>query len=1124
MPQLTEQQRAAVESIDHNVIVSAGAGSGKTMVLVERYLQVLKEQSDATISDIIAVTFTRKAAEEMRSRLKARLKDIAATCAAEEHVRWNALLFEVDRARIGTIHSLCESILKAYPVEAAIDPQFEVLDDLTRADLMNSSVELALQAMIGEPNENQLLLLEYPIEGIRNWMLRQLESIPQYREARALIGITPESMAAHAERVIEKLHQAAVTQLCSDNDFQQNLAYLRDNPWRDPENNVELRRREALRIAQQIVSERRFEFVEQLASMASAGTAGGPAAKPLRAAISGVRNVAKTIADKVPLRLEPCDNNAFRVLSALLGLIDSAIEHYEHAKEQTQKADYNDLIGKTHALLMAPDSVARRQLGEKIRALLVDEFQDTNHIQAELLSQLCSGGARLFLIGDDKQSIYKFQGADVSTFNHWKTLMTEGTHGLRGPSMRLDLSHSFRSHPSIVDFVNRFFSFHFADAHSATEHRARHQSLVASRIDEHDPAHVEVILYDCIDAEEKRLGENARTIEARAIATWILEKIATGTTIFDKELGCERSVTFGDFAVLVQTNGDFGVIEGALSESEIPYVTFAGSGFLHRQEVYDIENMLRWLDCPEDSHALLGILRSPFFGINDGILHKIYIDNPGSLWKCLQKSARQDEFQALLKPVAVLRRLQQEAQNASLCELIRKVITITSYDVILLSMPNGKQKSRNAWKMASFAREYSHMTVGDFLRALETMRDLGVNSHTDAPLSSEASVKLMTIHKSKGLEFPVVVLPVMGRKVHMGAPKLLLHRSFGIAFDTSRSKEDPRPSFHKAASVIAAEMDAEEKKRLLYVAMTRARDYLAMFIERGTRNDVSFRQWVMQATGIERDTENEDTNSSSAALIEGQHFLSRSFDKEGIIAWESRHAGLAGKLLNQDDLISISEAIGFDLLAAADEAGSEQRAAVNWQSLRRVTATNTNEDLHPVLIGTLFHSAMQHAALQGNTPTTELLAVIAASAPMNIVDQSISDRLIQEVLRLQQIFAGSKLSEMLQTARRVLPEIAYMTVDHGTLADRRPDLIFQDAQDNWHIVDFKTDRLSSTEIPQKMNEHSAQVLAYVNDLTKITGAQPHGWLYFAHLGALEAIEPMSYSVGKKGQLKLPLSF
>ena len=1118
MPRLTEQQHQAVHSIDRNVIVSAGAGSGKTMVLVERYLRVLEENPDATISDIVAVTFTRKAAEEMRSRLKARLKDIAQSSELESRARWNELLFQVDHARIGTIHSLCESVLRAFPVEAHIDPQFEVLDDLTRADLMSTAVEEVLQEMIAEPDALQLMLLEYPVESIRLWIVRQLESIPQFRSARAAMGHSAEEVLSHAQAIIHKVKAAAVAKFVDDKELKSSVQFMLDNPWHDAQNALEQRRLDALRLMQAISSaqtvEEKCNLVVELAEQPTAGSAGGPKGKDLRAAISCVRKAAKDFVEDVPVALGEVDEHAAQLLTALLGLIDKSIERYEAAKAVNQKIDYNDLIGRTHALLTQPHSTARKHLSDRIRALLVDEFQDTNRIQSELLASLCGPKARLFLIGDDKQSIYKFQGADVSTFNHWKDAMATGTHGLTGDSDRLDLSYSFRSHPSIVDFVNRFFSFYFSHAGTAQDaHRARHQALIPSRDDAKDPQRVEIIYYDCIDADQqKRQSEQARTSEAKGVAAWILEKISAGTEIFDKEAGHTRAITFGDFAILVQRNSDFAMIETALADAQVPYVTFAGKGFLTRQEVFDIENMLRWIDTPEDNHALLGILRSPFFGLNDAMLHRIYMESAGtSLWRALVSAAKQPNFGTLQKPVAVLKKLRQEAENCSLADLVRKIITITSYDVILLSMPNGKQKSRNAWKMATFAAEYSHMSIGDFLKAMETMRQLGANKQTDAPLSSEAAVKLMTIHTSKGLEFPAVIMPVMGCKVHLPPAKLLVHRDFGITLDTSRSKEDPQPNFYRAATKLMCEMDEEEKKRLFYVAMTRARDFLVMFIERSAVNQTSFRRWFLEAEG-------------KRAVTEGEHFAARSFDKEGIDAWHSSTAELCGTLLRDDQLESLGEIIGFDLFAAPETAGTDEHAAPNWQAMRRVTATNTAEDLHPVVVGNLFHSAMQHFCLRKNIPSREQLFGMALAPGVGIVDADVRSRLVDEVERLLHVFcSNSKLFEMLHTARRVLPEVTYMISANNVIHDKRPDLIFQDENDAWHIVDFKTDRVISGDLASKIQEHSLQVTTYVMDFHRLTSAKASGWLYFAHAGALEEIEPVEYIVGKKGQLKLPIS-
>jgi ATP-dependent helicase/nuclease subunit A len=1132
MPRLTDDQRQAVESIDQHVLVSAGAGCGKTLVLVERYLEVLRKNDDATINDIIAVTFTRKAAEEMRSRLKARLREIAAeaggSAPVQERGRWARLLADVDRARIGTIHSLCESILKSHPAEAGVDPQFEVLDDLTRAEMLEQSVDEALQKLLQEPEIGSTLLLEYPIDRLKEWVIAQLASIPQYKEARSVLGGDGlEKLTEAAQSAIALVRDSQLIALAESAELRAAHEFLSANPFSDPKSALEDTRQAVLssldtfaRCAKQADADKMSEAIRALAEIPSPRTAGGAKGQTMRDAIKAARELAGAFAKNCPLGLTDEDERAFTMLRSLLRLIDTSLHHFEAAKRQSQKLDYNDLISKTHALVTAPGSPARKQISAGVRAVLVDEFQDTNSRQAELLSCLCGENARLFLIGDDKQSIYKFQGADVSTFNQWKERIRNQTHGLAGDAQLMDLSFSFRSHPSIVDFVNRFFQFHFQSS-SLTRgaHRASHQALTPARKEDHLHERVEVVQFDPSAGEgEKRDSERARLMEARAIAAWILEKIKAEAGVFCPKTEKVRPVEFGDFAILVQQNSDFALLESALADANIPFVTFAGGGFLGRQEILDIENMLRWLANPLDDHALLGVLRSPFFSINDGVLHKLFIEESGSLWQRVNTASKKEEFVVLQRPARILKQLLQDSKSLQVADIVREVITITSFDVTLLVLPNGRQKSRNAWKLADFAVQYNQLGLTEFVQALEAMRELGAGKQTDAPLSSENSVKLMTIHKSKGLEFPIVILPVLGRKVHLTSPKLLVHREFGIALDTSRSMGDPRPAYFLAAASLNAEMDAQEKKRLLYVAMTRARDWLVMFVEQNARNDVSFRQWLREGLGL---GEGED-DRPGAPLRSGEHYALRYVDEDILTAWEKEGAAVAGRTVSDEELQSLSEEIGFDLLESLASVEQTASSSVPWAATLRVTALPESEP-HATVVGNLFHAAMQRLALTGKLDDEPSLDVLA-SEELAIVDSQLRKKLVHECSRMLEIYRGSRLADLLPKTRRFLSEVGYTTFgEDGQVQDKRPDLIFQDDNQRWHVVDFKTDKLTPEDVPEKVNEHSAQVLEYVNDFERLTGFRASGWLYFAELGLLVEIKTPGFDVGNKGQLKLPFA-
>jgi len=299
MPQLTDEQSLAINSIGEHVLVSAGAGSGKTFVLVERYIQVLAEDGDATIDDIIAVTYTRKAAEEMRSRLKARLKELGTIGDTTQQERWLKCLAEVETARIGTIHSLCESVIKNFPAEAGIDPNFEILNDLERAELLAESIDQALHFIIEKPMSIFGDLLEYPIEGLRVWLGDFLRSPLKYKESRKRFrNCTPESIRQFAQDLVDADIERTMADILADQQFVYELNYLGDTAWKDPDSPLGLLQSEMLSYLKQIFAQselsakERFNAACALAAMKTAGNLGGVGAKDLRTCMRNLRSLA----------------------------------------------------------------------------------------------------------------------------------------------------------------------------------------------------------------------------------------------------------------------------------------------------------------------------------------------------------------------------------------------------------------------------------------------------------------------------------------------------------------------------------------------------------------------------------------------------------------------------------------------------------------------------------------------------------------------------------------------------------------------------------------------------------------------------------------------------------------
>jgi ATP-dependent helicase/nuclease subunit A len=859
---LTEQQQKAVETIDKHVLVCAGAGSGKTHVLIERFIEILKKNEGVSVSHLVAVTFTRKAAVEMRNRLKAKFKQLVDE-AGENTERWQSCLGEVDGARIGTIHSLCEFIIKSFPVEAGIDPQFEVLDDLGQAELLSESIDQAFREVIAGAATEQALFEDFDLDIIRQLVIQGIKGSSRFIESLKNFPLQDEpKLALHMEHHIKRARKICLAQLIQNVEWQQNVARV-ETVELPSGNKLESFRKEFLESARVVESlTRGGKPVDELVDAAWVGlctianqsprTTGGPDGKGLRDLMKSVRELCKGFAERISATLVSSDQDAIRCISALVALIQRTMDIYEERKRVDLLLDFNDLIALAFSALKRENSAAARFFNENTHTLLVDEFQDTNTVQSDLLALIAGSKAKYFLIGDDKQSIYRFQGADVSTFNTWRRRFDATDE-----AVTLSLSDSFRSHPELVAFVNIVFAALMVDAGDDESHRAVFERLKAARTDE-DSGRIEMLVCQPDFEAVENDPDAPKRLESEAVADWIQSKIAQNCTIYDKHQGLKREVALGDFAVLVPRNSDFAYFERAMSDRSMPYVVVSGKGYLDRQEILDLENLMRFLASPRDNHSLVAALRSPMFALSDDLLHKISIDGGthrnDSLWRKMRSYEQRTETSSpvLSRAVALLENFLLQSKLLPLSALVRSIILQTHYDLILLSVPNGLQRSRNIWKLVALAGEKEKCSCGEFAEMLARMRAVGVKL-SDAPTDDSNAVKLMTIHASKGLEFPYVALPVLSARNAVKSDRLMFHKDYGLAFNTARTEEDQVPTWLQACKVLDEDMELAEKKRLFYVAMTRARDSLGLFVQSDGGDKNTFKSWLLESLQIDPD-------------------------------------------------------------------------------------------------------------------------------------------------------------------------------------------------------------------------------------------------------------------------------
>jgi ATP-dependent helicase/nuclease subunit A len=836
--QPTESQRQAIYT-RRSAIVVAGAGSGKTRVLVERYLTLLEENPDWSLNALVAITFTRKAAGEMRDRVRSALerKRYDAQLADDLNAmkRWANLLSQMDSARITTIHALCADLLRANAAEANLDPDFVVLDETAAAVLLSSALEDAFARIAeldeyGNPSPALKVFETYDLKTIR-------DSLMDSDVLSRAFDDLPDDLFAHWTAQWEREVDEALHRLFFTPRFIEASAWSVAGgfPQGDKLADVWIRVRECLdSLRSGSDAHHCFTLLSELASAQFINlTVGSAKAWGGKEILSEAKDALKIIreASQEALKIagappDALDQHAAELVPAWLMLIRHVQQVYRAAKTKQSALDFNDLEHLTAKLLAeSPDVVARYRNGE-IFHLLVDEFQDTNEAQwtiAQGLAGLDRPGS-LFVVGDPKQSIYAFRGADVSVFNEVQAQI----HHIGGE--QIHLSRSFRTHAPLVNRFNRLFQ-HILTVDDSSPVRAYQvdagEPMEAQRdTPPCDDPDLVVLLMD--EQAAKDAGVPAREWEAAEIAQRL--KALQGRPIYDKEQGTLRPFDYGDAALLFQAMTHINVYEKALRAEGIPFITVAGRGYYGRQEVHDLLNLLRALYHPGDDLSLAAALRSPLFLFSDDCLYALRIERDVSLWDSLNLPnplIPADERDKVAFARETLYGLHTLAGRVTISELLRAALAQTGYLAALTGLPDGALRRGNVEKLLEKAQTSGKITLSDFTAYLSDLSKREVREG-DAALDVEGVVKLMTVHASKGLEFPVVVLVDSGwQRRNTGGDLLTLTDGFCCkVYDDKGQWAKPQPFAYRRAQHLRKLREEAEKRRLFYVAATRAQDLL----------------------------------------------------------------------------------------------------------------------------------------------------------------------------------------------------------------------------------------------------------------------------------------------------------
>ncbi len=840
------------------IVVTAGAGSGKTLSLVGRYLHLLEQ--GYPLRSILAITFTEKASREMRGRIR---KALAYTSPNKEMTAKENLKnlgdlgvlggSNIDSARIGTIHSLCAEILRTYPAEAGLDPAFGVLEEGVSAAMQAEAIDAALAWAASDPGAAALFgdFKEGDLRKILGALLSRRLDVTfldtDYPDADGKNDI--EKIRETPYNPSTKFESSLSTYLATHLDFPawtNALADLAACRTAIPDDKLELARQSVLACWDEVQSARAAgDWDAVLSSLTALRKSISTQGKKdnwddidiPRAAMSELRQVydenLKFLAEKSRFSL---DEKIAADLPAIQQLFEQVLAEYQRRKDERQALDFDDLEGITTHLLIGNLAVCAR-LRAGLRAVLVDEFQDTNDRQRQIVYALTGFNQQsavetrksvdLFIVGDSKQSIYRFRNADVTVFRQVRADV-----GAAGGKL-IDLDLTFRAHKGLLDSLNPLLAPVLGESEDPARPyavpfaplRAYYQEPARPEI---QPPFVEFHL---------GLGENAE--ESRTAAAQALTRRL-------HQLHADEGFGWGEMALLFRSSTAYAVYENAFEQAGIPFVTVAGRGFYDRPEIRDLLNILAAIADPADELALVGLLRSPAFALTDAEIYRLRFLEEISENLSVLSALRGSDLSVHIRVCSILDELRTLAGRAPAAAVLKRLLDLTGYRAILASVPNGGRMLRNVEKLLADAHRSRLVSLPDFLAYVQTLRDIGLREgEAPADASASGAVQLMTVHKAKGLEFPLTVIADAAYE-HRGAGGKVQLAPNGLLLDLKDN--DFHPTAWQLASRLEDERDEAEDARLLYVAATRAKEKLLVsgHVKRKKDGSLTLAGWLGQ--------------------------------------------------------------------------------------------------------------------------------------------------------------------------------------------------------------------------------------------------------------------------------------
>ena len=1075
---LDPYQTAAVES-DANTVVTAGAGSGKTLVLSQRFVRLVKEQK-AEVDGILTLTFTRKAAMEMNQRIYRDLQKAGCTAALQHF----------DRGSISTLDSFCARVVKSGSLGWGISPSFTQDIDACRILAREHALGYltahqdhpALRALVEVMTFQEVLE-----ELLVPWVLYHGSMVSPLNPDKAM-----ETWKNHVSRCIES-HTRSMEEIIHGG-----------RAAADESSSLTAGAGKALSLldrGEELLDQFRggascresMDFLQAMGKMKKPQGKKEPADLYFKEVGTEAWNAAceGLFLALASLNREEAQYNVYRWLADFQDL-------YYRKLKQSQLLSFKDTAELALEMLKT-DKDLRRWYKSRYTHIMIDEFQDNNLLQKQLLYLLAEGqgyegdripGAdelhpgKLFFVGDEKQSIYRFRGADVSVF---KQLSDELT-GSGGRS--LELKNNYRSDPGLIGGFNRIFSQVMGEGSEPWE--ATFSPLLPGLDDGDDPLPVTLFF---LDGKQRSITDDEEPTELVESEAWYIAgriNDEVGKRMIRRDDGRMSPMTFSDVVILMRTTSSQLIYEKALRRRGIPYRSEAPRSLFLESPANDLYLYMQVIAYPMDRRAYAGLLRSPFCALGDAsVLSVLAREEPPF---CLDGGIRDDleehELGKFIRASLLFRDIAAKADRVSHAELVCNLWYRGGYQWYLL-----KQEQYHPYlEFYDYIREIARrsdsqgMSLSGFTDMLRS--HLGSNEKLDElelPSRDGEGVRIMTVHKAKGLEFPVVILAGAGAGIKKNSPKGVYFSSEAgpvLSVGDSFGKPGKRENLLHMEQKPRQEMEEDaEVKRLFYVAMTRAMQWFVISGVRTSRNGSSCSplNLFLNAVGSDPDAPEEQLLQDQGIRYEQ---IPETSEEEMIRRTERHSSRSPGERASWFDgareLTFPVRRVRSSVTALAADLAHSGGAPAGEKS--------TGD---PLTFGSLCHSLIEHYLLEG----------VLAESPEELTRRVEGDLapLWDEARSLAESFAASALAVHARRARKMEAELPF--VMSGSFGDDGENLLVQGQIDlllHWEahceVIDFKTDRWIAPD------DHRRQLELYCEAAGRLTGLPAQGKLYYLRTG------------------------